>query len=176
MSAFFSTVIACTSQRNNMPGQRCEVISSKGPPKAIEPADSGADFRAAYVRDAPATLLEKVRGCQCSHRFVVHTDKMGVEPLEAPVDQDVRSVLLLKVTKAINRSLRRCNQHYINPPCQQVLDLLHLQLRVLVRRGDEQTVAVLSRPRGDGIRNICEEGMQKIRHNEPQSPGLACRQ
>ena len=102
----------------------------------------------ANMSDSFAADIDQVLCGQPAHGLIVNPDEVRREARQDSVDQDVGSLLPLDSKEEIHcRAARRDDQN-IEPPRQELIDLLLFHVRIFLRRGDDQIVPALSQSLG----------------------------
>src|ERR1700727_2479093 len=117
-------------------------VCSKRSLIALQASQCGAGFRSANMGYAATALLDQVLGPHLTHMLIVNSDEIRRKANKSAVDQNIGDSSLLDRAKALNRPLSRCDYNCIDAAREQLLNLLLLQFRVLLRRSDDEAVAL----------------------------------
>src|SRR2546429_4699804 len=77
------------------------------------------------------------------------------------------------MTKVPGASLGRRNDKNVQIPSYHLLDFFLLELRILFRRRNDQTISLLAEYSGSAFRHLSEEWMHEVRHNQAHQIALS---
>jgi hypothetical protein len=119
------------------------------------------------MRDPLAPHAQQVFGCQLSRRVVVAAHKVRGQVFELAVQQDQGRVTLLYLAERLGARLAGGDNQCIQAVRQQMLNLLPLQLRFLLRRGNDQEVPLLAKRKRKGFRYVREKRVDEVGNDDP---------
>jgi len=133
-------------------------------------ADVG--HRSANVSDPFTSLGYEMFSGEHAYAMIVDADKVAREFREVAVDQDERNTGVADSAQGGGVFLARSNDEAIEMVSEHVLNLVLLELRIALRRGDEDEVFFLAQRSGQPFGDLGEEGMNEI-GNDKADEGAA---
>src|SRR5579862_8104039 len=143
-----------------MPRQGCHSSFGERLFVAFQASNGRADLGPANVSDASASLLDQMRRCEHPNRLVVYAYKVRFEARKLAIQKYIGNFLRLDLPKALNRPLRRSNQHYVHTPGKQLGNLFLFQTRILIGRRNEKAISLASYLDRDRLGNLRKERVE----------------
>ena len=147
---------------------------AEGPLVAVQTTQARAGFRAANVRDFPASHVDQVLGGEHAHSFIIDAYEVCGQTGQCTVDQNIRRVVLLDSDEEFNRRMTGGDDQRVQPARQQLVDLLFLKDHIFVGRRHDQAVAALSEDIGKGFGNFREKRVEEVWNDQANEMGSSC--